>query len=324
MALVLNGTDGTVGTPAVTGSTGGAGTGVYYPATNQVALATNGTQAVLVDANQNVGVGVTPSAWGLGTNGHALEFSNAGSMWNYSNTTGINLSQNVYYNGAYYYKSTAAATLYGQGSGQHLWYTAPSGTAGNAITFTQAMTLDVNGNLLVGTTTSAGRLTVKGTTTDNSTTGITVQDSSANSLFYVRNDGLVNTGISTNSPYNATTASSANLLVTSSGSLSRATSALKYKQDVRNLENVDISIFRPVRYKSKCYLDNSTNDYIGFIADEYVDHYPELVSFGSEGQVEGFAYERMTAILCKAIQELSAQVTTLQTQVTALQTKVSA
>jgi hypothetical protein len=377
-------------------------------------LATNGTTtAVTIDTNQNVGLGVTPSAWGVGTGGHALEFSNAGSIWNYSNTTGINLSQNVYYNGAYYYKSTAAATLYGQGSGQHLWYNAPSGTAGNAITFTQAMTLDASGNwmvgsiageskanvfsggsngfssgtlppgmtlygattdgygsmlsfkagsgaqgvagigsfrvsgyqtdlrfytnntnsgnafsevarfdssgnLLVGTTTSAGRLTVKGTTTDNSTTGITVQDSSANSLFYVRNDGLVNTGISTNSPYNATTASSANLLVTSSGSLSRATSALKYKQDVRNLENVDISIFRPVRYKSKCYLDNSTNDYIGFIADEYVDHYPELVSFGSEGQVEGFAYERMTAILCKAIQELSAQVTTLQTQVTAL------
>ena len=30
------------------------------------------------------------------------------------------------------------------------WNTAPSGTAGNAITFTQAMTLDASGNLLVG------------------------------------------------------------------------------------------------------------------------------------------------------------------------------
>jgi hypothetical protein len=31
-----------------------------------------------------------------------------------------------------------------------LWYTAPSGTAGNAITFTQAMTLDASGNLSLG------------------------------------------------------------------------------------------------------------------------------------------------------------------------------
>jgi hypothetical protein len=34
-------------------------TGVYYPAANQVALATNGTLALFVDANQNVGVGTT-------------------------------------------------------------------------------------------------------------------------------------------------------------------------------------------------------------------------------------------------------------------------
>jgi hypothetical protein len=39
-------------------------------------------------------------------------------------------------------------------AGGHIWCTAPSGTAGNAITFTQAMTLDASGNLLVGTTTA--------------------------------------------------------------------------------------------------------------------------------------------------------------------------
>jgi len=38
----------------------------------------------------------------------------------------------------------------------HAWYIAPGGTAGNAITFTQAMTLDASGNLLVGTTSTAG------------------------------------------------------------------------------------------------------------------------------------------------------------------------
>jgi hypothetical protein len=37
-------------------------------------------------------------------------------------------------------------------SGKHMWFTAASGTAGNAITFTQAMTLDASGNLGVGLT----------------------------------------------------------------------------------------------------------------------------------------------------------------------------
>jgi hypothetical protein len=41
---------------------------------------------------------------------------------------------------------------YDQDSSGHAWYTAPSGTAGNAISFTQAMTLDASGNLGVGET----------------------------------------------------------------------------------------------------------------------------------------------------------------------------
>jgi hypothetical protein len=45
-----------------------------------------------------------------------------------------------------------------QFNGAHLWYNAASGTAGNAITFTQAMTLDASGNLGIGTTSPSGRL----------------------------------------------------------------------------------------------------------------------------------------------------------------------
>ena len=37
------------------------------------------------------------------------------------------------------------------GDGLHLWYNASSGTAGNTVSFTQAMTLDNSGNFLVGT-----------------------------------------------------------------------------------------------------------------------------------------------------------------------------
>jgi hypothetical protein len=55
MTLILNGTDNSATTPAVTGTD--TDTGVYYPAANQVALATNGTFAMIVNASQNVGIG---------------------------------------------------------------------------------------------------------------------------------------------------------------------------------------------------------------------------------------------------------------------------
>jgi len=54
MTLILNGTDNSATTPAVTGTD--TDTGVYYPAANQVALATNGTLALLVNSAQNVGI----------------------------------------------------------------------------------------------------------------------------------------------------------------------------------------------------------------------------------------------------------------------------
>ena len=73
MTLILQGTDNSVSSPAVQGGTAGTTTGVYYPASNQVAIATNGTQAMLANSVQGVqfanaiGVGATtPSTSGAG------------------------------------------------------------------------------------------------------------------------------------------------------------------------------------------------------------------------------------------------------------------
>ena len=107
------------------------------------------TTAVLIDNAQNVGVGVTPSAWNS-----IFKSLDVGATASFVGSSGgANVFNNAYYNGTdYIYKTTAAATRYLQSSGAHQWFNAPSGTAGNAITFTQAMTLDASGNLLVGTT----------------------------------------------------------------------------------------------------------------------------------------------------------------------------
>jgi hypothetical protein len=110
-----------------------------------------------IDLSGNLGLGVTPSAWAASR--PAFE-QIGGSVWSFGTANFYNL-QNAYFDSVgFKYKNTAAASSYQQGSGVHYWYNAPSGTAGNAITFTQAMTLDASGNLLVGTTTAGAGIGV--------------------------------------------------------------------------------------------------------------------------------------------------------------------
>ena len=129
-------------------------------------IQTAGTTAITVDASQNVGLGVTPSAWTSGFK--AVQIGANGSF--YADGTGTYWNNNWYINSSLQskYLTTNTAQSYEQANGKHAWYIAPSGTAGNTISFTQAMTLDASGNLLVGITTnaSAGKLTVQGGATD--------------------------------------------------------------------------------------------------------------------------------------------------------------
>jgi hypothetical protein len=109
---------------------------------------TNSTK-MTIDSSGNLGLGVTPSAWQTFTS--ALEVPGGALAGISANQVGV--WQNCFYNSSSFkYKSTAAATLYQQAGAVHAWYNAASGTAGNTISFTQAMTLDASGNLGVGLT----------------------------------------------------------------------------------------------------------------------------------------------------------------------------
>jgi hypothetical protein len=57
MSVTIRGTDNSSSTPAVTGTDGD--TGLFFPATNQLALATNGSERVRVDSGGNVLIGTT-------------------------------------------------------------------------------------------------------------------------------------------------------------------------------------------------------------------------------------------------------------------------
>jgi len=115
----------------------------------------NFTERARIDSSGNLGLGVTPSAWG--SSFKALQVGGSSVWVNPSSAANtLHINRNAYYDGSSFkYIATGTASEYSQDSGSHIWYTAASGTAGNAITFTQAMTLDASGNLLVGTTTTS-------------------------------------------------------------------------------------------------------------------------------------------------------------------------
>ena len=117
---------------------------------------TNNTLQATIDSSGNLGLGVTPSAWN--TVGKAFEFSQGGNAVYASASNTRYDTSNAYLNssGNFIYSASNFATFYNQYNGAHSWHTAPSGTAGNAISFTQAMTLDASGNWLLGTTSNIG------------------------------------------------------------------------------------------------------------------------------------------------------------------------
>jgi len=123
---------------------------------------TVGSSALELNPSGNLGLGVTPSAWDGSFK--AFQVSNT-SLFSQDSTGAGWWSKNARnVGGTWYYIGTGFASYIEQGAGAFKWNTSASGTAGNAITFTQAMTLDASGNLGVGTTSPATRLQVAGST----------------------------------------------------------------------------------------------------------------------------------------------------------------
>ena len=153
-------------------ASGDTNTGIFFPAADTVAVTTGGSERARVDSSGNLGLGVTPSSW---VTLKGLEIAGLGnSVAGYPADAGMYVSSNAYYGtgGWRYGYSSKLATLYSAEAGVHKWSTAASGTAGNAITFTQAMTLDASGNLGVGTTSPTSVSNYKGITLNGTTGGL--------------------------------------------------------------------------------------------------------------------------------------------------------
>ena len=292
-------------------------------ANTSLLLQTNGTTtAITVDTSQNVGVGVTPSAWGSSW-GKAIQVgSNYAAFANHSLNTII--GNNWYNNGTNdIYANNGYAVLYQQTGGVHSWYTAPSGTAGNAITFTQPMTLDASGHLGLGTTSidSGATATIKAASGGN---GMAVKSGT---------DG--NYGIYFNNVANTTLGG----VIINSGTLSYTGTSDYRLKDITGAVTGAKDFIMALQPKQGTWKADGSK-FVGFLAHEFQEVSPSSV-YGDkdavqtieikdkEGNVTGTeekpiyqvmdsSSSEVMANLVAFIQELSAQVTTLQTQVTAL------
>ena len=133
---------------------GYAANGIYNPAANQVALATNGTGRLFIDSSGHVGIGGSPT--------------------NDANTTTFEIINSV----------TARALFKSTGTGgrQYGWYTSTDGqfAAYDYTAASERMRIDSSGRLLVGTTTEGHGNADNLTLADSGSCGLTLRSATDN------------------------------------------------------------------------------------------------------------------------------------------------
>ena len=317
MSLILSGTDGlsdidgSAATPAIRGTD--ANTGIFFPAADTIAFSEGGAEVMRIDSSGNVGIGITPSAWGTGYK--VLQIGAAGALWSPTAASSqVLLNANSYFDGTNYkYINTNSATDYSQNAGTHIWRTAASGTAGNTISFTERMRIDSSGNLLVGTTSTpsssnAGWGVIAGTALGFVISAKSVT-STAEHYQFLNPNGKVG-AISTNG--SSTTYSTS--------------SDYRLKENIAPMTGAlaKVAQLKPVTYNWKA--DGSDGQ--GFIAHELQAVVPECVTgekdaVDAEGNpvYQGIDTSFLVATLTAAIQEQQAIIQSLTTRLTALENK---
>jgi trimeric autotransporter adhesin len=297
------------------------GSGAY-----PMSFGTNSTERMVLDASGNLGLGVTPSAWG-GTQ-KSLQLP-GNSVFAGGNDVGTIVGNNVYWDGsAYKYIATAAANMLQFSAGSYLFRQALSGTAGDPITFTQAMALDASGNLLVGTTTAAAKLDVKtngtviqGLSVSGDTTGDTAytiaqfgkydNDSTTSQVFI---NFVINNGAAANGQINAN----------GSGAVAFGSwSDRRLKENITDLPSqlANITALRPVEFD---YIESEGGGHqLGFIAQEVEEIYPDLVGERQDGMKTLSGLSKWDARLVKAIQEQQAIIESLTARIEARRSKLT-
>ena len=151
------------------------------------------TTAMTIDSSQNVGIGCTPDAW----SGYSvLQIGTAGCLAASEDTTFV--GANAYSSASgWKYVTTDEASLYQQESGSHIWYGAASGSADAAISWSERMRINSNGDIGINTSSpidgskldvvDSDDMTMRVRSTGSSSAAIRFQNSTTGTT---TNDGL--------------------------------------------------------------------------------------------------------------------------------------
>jgi hypothetical protein len=282
------------------------------------------TKQMTLDSSGNVGISVTPSATdstyyqaleigrvGQGLTGAKSALTSSPNSW-FSNNSYATYSAGIVWN----YAVSQPAAQYRLVDASHQWYrsTDVTPTAGNAITWTQAMTLDASGNLILGGTsqiascrssiTNAGgdQLAINATNTSTGQSAIKFCNAGtaygyiwwdkADSRLYVQN--------TSGGVYLASTATSWT-----------ANSDERLKDIIEPISNA-VSKVGSLRAIIGKYKNDQTNTRRSFlIAQDVQSVLPEAVDASNPDQL-GVAYTDVIPLLVAAIKELTAEVNALK------------
>lgn len=299
--------DGSASAPSITNS-GDTNTGIFFPAADTIAFAEGGVEAMRIDSSGNLGLGITPSN-ALSTT-KALEIGQSGALYGKTSTNEAGLVNNYYQNsgGSVLYKNTGYANSYVMSTGEHRFYTAPSGTAGAAVTLTNTMTLDASGNLLV-----------KG----------------ASAYFAVQGGIYQNSGLTDPSRIALSSAGGSTLTTYIGNQAITTSSDIRLKENVKPTERNAIELLSQWEIVDHTWNDpsdqcennrNSRGVWTGVVAQQVQPITPwlvnkPLVDVEEDGTINTWTMDFGYAVplLVKAIQELKAIVDTQAEQIKALQ-----
>jgi hypothetical protein len=272
-------------------------------------------ETMRLDSSGNLGLGVTPSAWaGQSVNYDVLQAGLSSFANIADNAAEVSYNQYIDSGGTRRYIASNTAMRYRMGNTEHQWFTAASGTAGNAITFTQAMTLDASGNLLVGKTSSAatsvgwqgGQLgefyVTKSTSTNADATYYLYSTGAGAYRFYVGLGGTI---------------SATSTTIT-------GISDQRLKENIRDLDDgLDIVMaLKPRKFDWKEGKGANIKNARGFIAQEFEQVLPDMIEEWKDPAPEGEEpYKAVNAnlipTLVKAIQEQQAIINSLKARLDA-------
>jgi Chaperone of endosialidase len=322
-ALTFDGTNFvTTGTATATKliptGTSVTGNGMYLPATNAVGISTAGTNAVYIDASQNVGIGTSSPVRKLDVRNSTADYQlHLGDTA--STTFGYEIGRET---------SSGLFKFYGNQTGNTGYIF--SGVDG------ERMRIDSSGNLLVGTNSPASNSqnTIVGVSTSALLSLAVIHNATTNSVRGILtkcpnfngNDGYLMIGARSGGDV---------AYMYSNGNWTNLNNSYGALSDIKLKENIadatpkleKINQVRVVTYNLK---SDPSQKQIGVIAQELEQVFPSMVEETADRDAEGneldtktkyVKYSVFVPILIKSIQEQQALITTLTARIEALEAK---